>query len=156
MILRAVAVIVAIGSLSLTAAAQSPRTDQAAAPFESRADYVFPFATRAEWLTFIGKGSGGAVAVSTYDRLFPEADWVRYRDGGATRASRITYRSDGLLIRGLIVEPRTPGPHPVVVFNHGGVMQWGRIILPEVLEFHRLAERGHIVVASIYRGEGGS
>ncbi len=55
-----------------------------------------------------------------------------------------------------MVEPRTPGPHPVIIFNHGGVMQWGRIILPEVLEFHRLAERGYIVLASNYRGEGGS
>jgi dipeptidyl aminopeptidase/acylaminoacyl peptidase len=35
-------------------------------------------------------------------------------------------------------------------------MQWGRIILPEILEFNRLAERGYIVLASNYRGEGGS
>ena len=111
---------------------------------------------RAEWLDFIRKGPGGDAAASHYDRAFPEADWIRYRAGGATRASRITYRSDGLLIRGLVVAPRTPGPHPVIVFNHGGVMQWGRIVLADVLEFHRLAERGYIVVASTYRGEGGS
>jgi len=69
----------------------------------------------------------------------------RYRDGGLTSTTRITYRSGGLAIRGFIVEPKAPGPHPVIIFNHGGVMQWGRIILPEILEFNRLAERGYIV-----------
>ena len=136
--------------------AQEPPEKQVAGPFESRTEYTFPFETRAAWLTFVRTTPGGVAAADDYSRLFPEADYARYRRGVTTRQFRISYRSDGLLIRGLMVQPRTPGPHPVIIFNHGGVMQWGRIILPEVLEFHRLAERGYIVVASNYRGEGGS
>lgn len=33
------------------------------------------------------------------------------------------------------------GPHPVIIYNHGGVMGAGRIILAEILESNRLAYR---------------
>jgi len=124
--------------------------------FERRVPYEFPFFKRAEWLAFVAGMNDGAAVAEGYAALFSEEDFDRYRSGQRTRTSRITYRHDGLLINGFLVEPRTPGPHPVLIFNHGGVMQWGRIVLPELLEFNRLAERGYIVLASYYRGEGGS
>lgn len=135
---------------------QNAGTSMANGPIASREPYTLPFKTRDEWLAFIRGTPDGRAAASAYAQLFPAAVFDRYRDGVTTRATRITYWSEGLLIRGIMVEPRAPGPHPVIIFNHGGVMKWGRIILPEILEFNRLAERGYIVLASTYRGEGGS
>lgn len=122
----------------------------------SREPYRFAFGARAGWLDFVRGTENGAAAAEHYAEAFPEEQYARYVQGTLTSTTKITYRSGGLVIQGVLVEPRTPGPHPVVIFNHGGVMQWGRIILPEVLEFNRLAERGYIVLASAYRGEGGS
>jgi len=124
----------------------------------TRDEYGFPFASRAEWLAFIEQGAGGRAAAADYAALFSEADFERYRSGARTRTYRITYRSGSLRINGFMVEPRAiaGGPHPVIIYNHGGVMQWGRITLADLLEFNRLAERGYIVLASAYRGEGGS
>ncbi len=118
--------------------------------------YKFPYSKRAEWLAFVAGVKDGAPIAESYAALFSEDEFDRYRSGQRTRTSRITYRHDGLLINGFLVEPTTRGPHPVLIFNHGGVMKWGRIVLPEMLEFNRLAERGYIVLASYYRGEGGS
>jgi dipeptidyl aminopeptidase/acylaminoacyl peptidase len=137
-------------------AAAPPPAAVPAASFAAMTPHVLPFATRADWLAFVGGTSGGGAAAEHYAAVFSAADYADAASSVATRAHRITYRSGGLRVNGLMVAPRTPGPHPVIVFNHGGVMQWGRIIVPEILEFHRLAARGYIVLASNYRGEGGS
>ncbi|WP_271145974.1 prolyl oligopeptidase family serine peptidase [Brevundimonas sp. NIBR10] len=121
-----------------------------------RSAFVFPYTTRAAWLAFVRGLEGGEAAAADYATLYSEADYARYVEGRTTHIERIRYRNQGLTIHGLMVAPRTPGPHPVIIYNHGGVMQWGRILLPEVLEFNRLAERGYIVLASTYRGESGS
>jgi len=122
----------------------------------TRTPYRFAFDTRAGWLDFVRGTENGVAAAAHYAEAFSDDQYSRYTQDTLTSTTRITYRSGGLVIQGILVEPRTPGPHPVIIFNHGGVMQWGRIILPEVLEFNRLAERGYIVLASAYRGEGGS
>jgi hypothetical protein len=137
-------------------AAEAQLAQSATGEILSREAFRFPFAARGEWLQFVRGTENGAAAAEHYARAFSEADYARYRDGALTTTTRISYRSGNLAIRGFIVEPKAPGPHPVIIFNHGGVMQWGRIILPEIMEFNRLAERGYIVLASAYRGEGGS
>lgn len=122
----------------------------------SREAWRTPFATRAEWLAFVGGTPGGAEAARHYDKLYPQTDFDQWTQGRTIGISRIVYRSGGLAIRGLLLEPRTPGRHPVLIFNHGGVGEWGRIIVPDILEMSRLAERGYVVLASTFRGEGGS
>lgn len=69
----------------------------------------------------------------------------------------MTYRSDGLLITGVATIPLRPGPHPVVVLNHGFTfpIQFSsgdgtRAMAAE------LSPRGFITLASSYRGLGGS
>lgn len=122
----------------------------------SREAYSFPFPDRAGWLAFVTQMPGGADAAKIFADMFSAADYSRYASGAATTTIRITYRSDGRAIKAFVVTPKAPGRYPVLIYNHGGVMQWGRIILPELLEFNRLAERGYVVLASTYRGEGGS
>lgn len=149
----AAVLVVVFGAINPTCALADGRNS---GPFASREAYEFPLSARDGWLDFVRSTPNGATAAEANAAVFSEADYNRYCDGTATRAERFAYRSDGLLVRGIMVAPRTPGPYPVIIFNHGGVMQWGRIILPEILEFHGLAERGYIVLASTYRGESGS
>lgn len=136
------------------AATPSPTT---ASPIVSRDAWRAPFATQSEWLAFVTGTPGGAAAAAAYAALYPPAAYDRWTGGGtAISISRIVYRSGGLAIRGLLIEPRAPGRYPVLIFNHGGVGQWGRIVVPDILEMSRLAERGYVVLASTFRGEGGS
>lgn len=152
-----VALVLLATALGLAEAASATPIATSPAPMAiGREPYRFPFADRAGWLDFIRHGPGGAAAAGYYARLITPEQYARYATGTTTRTERITYRNDGLTIRGIMVSPRTPGPHPVIIYNHGGVMEVGRIILAEILEFNRLAERGYIVLASTYRGEGGS
>lgn len=123
----------------------------ASAPFEC------PFPTHREWLGFFdGKDPSGEVS-RMYGRLFDAAEYRRHCDGQQTRATRISYPSDGLRITGFLVRPmHAQGRLPVVVFLHGGVMEWGRITFADILEMHHLAGQGYLVLAPYFRGEGGS
>lgn len=73
---------------------------------------------------------------------------------------KIKYMSDGLKIVGFIYKPRqTAGrKFPVIIFNRGGLSD--ETIGPEnynyIYEMHRYASEGFIVLASQYRGAGGS
>ena len=69
----------------------------------------------------------------------------------------ITYRSDDLLLTGVATIPKSAGPHPVVVLNHGFMLpvqydsgDGTRAMAAE------LSPRGFITLASDYRGHGGS
>lgn len=122
----------------------------------TRQTYSCPFADWSGWLDFIRKPPDESAAAEQYAGLISADQYARYAAGTDTHTERITYRNDGLTIGGVMVSPRTPGRHPVIIYNHGNVMDVGRIILAEILEFNRLAERGYIVLASTYRGAGGS
>lgn len=118
--------------------------------------YRFPYQSRVEWLAFVAGLPGGEAAVKDYETLFSAEDYAGYAQGRTTITTRITYRSDGRQIRGIMVAPRSSGRHPVIIFNHGGIGEIGRIVLGDILEFNRLAARGYVVLASTYRGEQGS
>ena len=69
----------------------------------------------------------------------------------------MTYRSDDLLLTGVATIPKSAGPHPVVVLNHGFMLpvqydsgDGTRAMAAE------LSPRGFITLASDYRGHGGS
>lgn len=72
-------------------------------------------------------------------------------------ASEITYVSDGLKIKGYLVVPKKPGKYPCLIYNRGGNRDFSE--LNEKYVASRLAEYaswGYVVVASQYRGNGGS
>lgn len=117
-----------------------------------RSDYAFPFATHDAWVKeMAGKG------IEDWSVVFGKAEYDRFHSGTSVRVERITYESDGLAIKGFLVTPKNrKTPAPLVVFNRGGTLEWSRITFWEILEFCRLAERGYVVVASYFRGCGGS
>ncbi|MEN8007560.1 MAG: prolyl oligopeptidase family serine peptidase [Candidatus Krumholzibacteriota bacterium] len=68
----------------------------------------------------------------------------------------IVYISDGLRVAGHIITPKTPGPHPCLIYNRGGNREFGANSPRRVaLRLARFASWGYVVVASQYRGNGG-
>ena len=117
-----------------------------------RSEYEFPFASHDSWvIEMAGKG------IEDWSVVFGKADYDRFHSGTSVRVERITYQSDGLAIKGFLISPKKPKTStPLIVFNRGGTLEWSRITFWEILEFCRLAERGYTVIASYFRGCGGS
>lgn len=70
--------------------------------------------------------------------------------------SEITYMSDGLKVKGYLVEPKAEGKYPCVIYNRGGNKEFGRLNeykLAFILA--KVASWGYVVVASQYRGNDG-
>ena len=75
---------------------------------------------------------------------------LRHRDPASwgVRLDNIAYMSGAVRMRGVAARPLAPGPHPLVIWNHGG--GWG------VTQTYRavmcaLAERGYVVLALNFR-----
>jgi dipeptidyl aminopeptidase/acylaminoacyl peptidase len=70
--------------------------------------------------------------------------------------AEIAYLSDGLIVRGVLAQPTSAGPHPCVIYNRGGSRDSGAITREDAAEhLARIADWGYIVVASQYRGNAG-
>ncbi|SEL63573.1 Prolyl oligopeptidase family protein [Aquimarina amphilecti] len=70
---------------------------------------------------------------------------------------RITYMSDSLRIKGFIAKPIQKGNFPCIISNRGGTGKFGKWNETGVGFFlGKLASWGYVVVASQYRGNGGS
>ncbi len=69
----------------------------------------------------------------------------------------LTYWSDGLKVKGILARPKATRTYPCVIYNRGGSRDSG-LITPEDAAAHlaRIASWGYGVVASQYRGNGGS
>lgn len=79
-----------------------------------------------------------------------------YRYMDSIDISGITYSSDGLEVRGLLVTPIAEGTYPCVIYNRGGNRDFGALtIATAALMMGELAKEGYIVIASNYRGNGG-
>jgi dipeptidyl aminopeptidase/acylaminoacyl peptidase len=67
----------------------------------------------------------------------------------------IIYKSDSLLVNGIIAEPKRKGKFPVIIFNRGGNKEIGKVAkaktLYSLLGFTKLVEEGYVVIASCYR-----
>ncbi len=75
---------------------------------------------------------------------------------GKYRMWSIAYMSEGMRVRGILIEPVSGGVEkrrPAVVFNHGGV---DGIPSPLLKRGKELVEEGYVVFAPSYRGEDGS
>ena len=72
----------------------------------------------------------------------------------------ITYSSDGLRVKGFLLKPKGSGRYPAVIYNRGGSLEWGSlthyVASIGLGELATLAREGYVVVASQYRGNGGS
>lgn len=65
----------------------------------------------------------------------------------------ITYESDGLIVKGALLEPKHMGKYPAIIFNRGGnrgyaTMSAERLVSTSLAE---LASQGYVVIASNYR-----
>lgn len=65
----------------------------------------------------------------------------------------ITYESDGLVVKGALLEPKRMGIYPAIIFNRGGnrsyaAMSAKRLVSTSLAE---LASTGYVVIASNYR-----
>ena len=70
---------------------------------------------------------------------------------------RITYLSDGLRVTGYLVKPQQSGNYPCVIYNRGGNRDFGQLLIAHAATLlGRMAAEGYVVVASNYRGNGGS
>lgn len=64
----------------------------------------------------------------------------------------ITYQSDSLKVRGLLIEPKNQGKYPVVIFNRGGNRDFGRLTIATMIMYtSKLAEQGYVIIGSNYR-----
>lgn len=76
------------------------------------------------------------------------------------RLSGIVYKVDGLRIRGFAFKPKAPGQYPAVIYNRGGNRDFGSLTFPGSsigpAQLAEIASWGYVVVASQYRGAGGS
>ena len=69
----------------------------------------------------------------------------------------LAYKSDGLTITGVVVLPEEDGDFPALVFNRGGNRDFGSLTIGSVsVWLAPYARDGYAVVASNYRGGGGS
>jgi dienelactone hydrolase len=95
-----------------------------------------------------------------FKAAYPKEAVERIRNSADLELLKIKYLSDGLKIVGFIYKPkRAEGRKlPAIIFNRGGLADGA--IGPEnfnyLYEMHRYASEGFVVIASQYRGAGGS
>lgn len=69
----------------------------------------------------------------------------------------ITYMSEGLQIRGLMAKPKKSGSYPCIIYNRGGNREFGSLkVAHGAITLGQIAKEGYVVIASQYRGNGGS
>ena len=131
--------------------------------------------------TVDGKSSGQILASKPWPALpdwdalddftrnfFPRAIYEEARIQTDFQILDITYSSDGIPVRGLLIKPNRPGNHkwPAIIFNRGGNGDYGRIGNYGVpckqeddsclyrVSLYLLAKEGFVVIASDYRFHG--
>jgi len=100
---------------------------------------------------------------------FPQFVYEEARTQKEFDLFEITYASDGLAVRGLLIKPKAPGTRtwPAIIFNRGGNGDLGRITdngqpcggmtntsCMDVADLYLLAKAGFVIIASDYRYRG--
>ena len=100
---------------------------------------------------------------------FPRSVYEEARTQSDFDILEITYASDELSVRGLLIKPKAPGTRkwPAIIFNRGGNGDLGRITdngqpcggmtntsCLDVADLYLLAKAGFVVIASDYRYQG--
>src|SRR5579875_239258 len=109
--------------------------------------------------------SDDGVIVNRQAVAFPTADEMarfRAKDPPYAKAvetlhiEAITYKSDGLKIKGMLAVPAGPGPFPAIIVNRGGNREFGGLDARTFASFAAaFVQAGYVVVGSDYRGNGG-
>jgi len=69
------------------------------------------------------------------------------------KIERLTYKSDGHLISGYVVQPLKEGNYPCVLYNRGGNRTYGQLLVAHAVGLlAEIANEGYVVFASNYRG----
>lgn len=64
----------------------------------------------------------------------------------------ITYQSDSVKTKGILVEPKNNGKYPVVIYNRGGNRDYGKLTIAQMIfSVSKLANAGYVVIGSNYR-----
>lgn len=130
--------------------------DEPAGPLLSREAHRFPFESYSAWLEFMARAPDPDQRPPKISEQIPKSQFDACMHSSSVIRERLTYRSEGLRLRAILVRPKASGPAPLVMFLHGGVSKWGKITTLDVLEFCALAKQGFAVLAPTLRGEGGS
>jgi dipeptidyl aminopeptidase/acylaminoacyl peptidase len=99
---------------------------------------------------------------------FPRAVYDEARTQTSFDVLEITYASDGLAVRGVLIRPKAPGAKkwPAIIFNRGGNGQLGSLMdnglacagmntsCLDIADLYQLAKAGFVVIASDYRYQG--
>jgi len=94
------------------------------------------------------------LVVQSGDKVHWREDY-KYLD--SIKVSGITYMSDGLKINGIMARPTQAGLYPCIIYNRGGNKSFGSLKMAHgALLLGRVASKGYVVIASQYRGNGGS
>ncbi len=97
---------------------------------------------------------------AVYDTArYRKFDQSRYELLKEVEVYGITYLSDGLKVKGFLLQPARDGKFPTIIYNRGGSLEHGSLThyvsSVGLGELARLAKAGFVVVASQYRGNGG-
>ncbi len=80
-----------------------------------------------------------------------------YQFNDNVEVSKITYLSDGLKIKGYVVQPKKDGKYPCIIYNRGGNRDFGAAGNRQVTgRLAKIANEGYVVIVSNLRGGGGS
>ncbi|PIB27871.1 alpha/beta hydrolase family protein [Maribacter sp. 4G9] len=97
-----------------------------------------------------------------YPRLIDDtngkAKWKeKYQYLDSINVYGITYLSDGLKIKGFMAKPKKEGNYPCIIYNRGGNREFGSLNAANgAITLGQIAREGYVVIASQYRGNGGS
>jgi dipeptidyl aminopeptidase/acylaminoacyl peptidase len=65
---------------------------------------------------------------------------------------RIVYESDGIPIRGYLIEPKAKGSYPCIIYNRGGHGKYGSMTDAFTAKLIEYSSMGFIVIATQFRG----
>jgi dipeptidyl aminopeptidase/acylaminoacyl peptidase len=94
---------------------------------------------------------------NSFKQFYPKEEYERAKNHPELECARMKYLSDGFKVVGFLVRPKKveAKKYPVIIFNRGGFLDFGKIDLYYILDFYRLASEGFVVVATQYRGNDG-
>ena len=86
------------------------------------------------------------------------ADWQDvYGYYDSLQLSKITYMSEGLKVKGYVLQPKISGNYPCIIYNRGGNRDFGMLTPFRVFFLlGNLARKGYVVISSNYRGVDGA
>lgn len=91
------------------------------------------------------------------DELIEEKVHLRSSSIQDVEIRKITYMSDGWKVKGFLLKPKNrKGKLPLLVYNRGGMHNHGMIDDKRLSYLASWAQKGYVVAASQYRGNGGS